>query len=90
LDYLKGVEEFDLFESPMAEKVAPNYSTIIKHPIDFKTMELKLEKYEDYSEFRRDLQRISNNCRLHNLNVPYFQELSNRFDECVGRLGVGV
>jgi histone acetyltransferase len=62
---MKAAEPF-LF--PVQEEHAPNYSEIIKHPMDLGTMEKKLKDgvYQSKSEFIRDFDLMIENCRTYN------------------------
>ncbi|KAI8816298.1 uncharacterized protein EV422DRAFT_546195 [Fimicolochytrium jonesii] len=60
------------FLHPVDEKLAPDYYTLIKHPMDLGTMTVKLEqhKYESKDEFISDLNLIWNNCHTYNVHPP--------------------
>ena len=39
----------DIFAHPVTDKIAPGYSTMIRHPMDFSTIKSKVDRleYED-------------------------------------------
>lgn len=53
---------------PVTEDIAPQYFSIIHHPMDFKTMKKKLKdgKYDSVEELQEDFQLICNNCMTYN------------------------
>ncbi|KAI7963119.1 hypothetical protein MJO28_001213 [Puccinia striiformis f. sp. tritici] len=67
---------------------APNYFNIISHPMDFKTMGIKLEmgQYPDREAFKDDVNLIFSNCKTYNLPdsslvVKYAEPLKATFDK---------
>ena len=46
LTALRKLEDSWLFEDPVTEDIAPDYFTIIEKPMDFLTIEKKIEKGE--------------------------------------------
>ena len=50
-----------MFGEPVTDDIAPNYSTIIKHPMDLATMATKIEsnQYPSVNEFK-----VTNCCFL--------------------------
>jgi len=68
---LKKVEKIDrysLFAEPVSDDDAPDYSKIVKKPIDLSTMKTKLEKgkYKSAAYFSSDLLLMFDNCKLYN------------------------
>ena len=65
-----------LFEEPVSDEVAPNYSLIIKRPMNLSRVEMKLDEYA-YArpgEFVEDLRVMCGNCRLYNgPKSPYYK-----------------
>ena len=52
----------------VTDAIAPGYSKIIKHPMDFSTMarKIKLDQYSDIEGFEKDLQLMVENCHRYN------------------------
>ena len=64
----------------------PDYYTVVKHPMDFSTIERKLEKgkYRNEAEFAADVRQIFHNCRSYNQPsseiVSHADELATVFE----------
>ncbi|XP_028310256.1 nucleosome-remodeling factor subunit BPTF isoform X2 [Gouania willdenowi] len=64
------------FLEPVDPHDAPDYYGVIKEPMDFATMETRLQKrhYHKLTEFVADVTKIFDNCRYYNPNdTPFFQ-----------------
>jgi len=63
IDELQKHDKFDFFGHPVTDEEAPNYSIMIKVPMDFSVMRNKLNKlqYEDVESFKHDLNLIWRN-----------------------------
>uniref|UniRef100_A0A096M732 Bromodomain PHD finger transcription factor n=2 Tax=Poecilia formosa TaxID=48698 RepID=A0A096M732_POEFO len=64
------------FLEPVDPHDAPDYYRVIKEPMDFSTMETRLQKrhYQKLTEFVADVTKIFDNCRYYNPNdTPFFQ-----------------
>ncbi|KAK5856778.1 hypothetical protein PBY51_008349 [Eleginops maclovinus] len=64
------------FLDPVDPHDAPDYYRVIKEPMDFSTMETRLQKrhYHKLTEFVADVTKIFDNCRYYNPNdTPFFQ-----------------
>nr|CAD7458806.1 unnamed protein product [Timema tahoe] len=72
LDYLlKGVEKRDpqqFFAWPVTDHIAPGYSQIIHHPMDFSTMKQKIDdnQYLTLNDFIEDFKLMCNNAMVYN------------------------
>ncbi|KAI9604502.1 hypothetical protein KEM48_000737 [Puccinia striiformis f. sp. tritici PST-130] len=82
-----GIQPFRKPVDPIRES-APNYFNIISHPMDFKTMGIKLEmgQYPDREAFKDDVNLIFSNCKTYNLPdsslvVKYAEPLKATFDK---------
>lgn len=73
------------FLLPVDSRTVPDYYDIIKEPIDFKTIERRLNKglYSSDDEFTNDVKLIFGNCRLYNkagsIYVKYADYLEQLF-----------
>lgn len=69
-----------LFEEPVTDEMAPNYSLVIRRPMELTRVEKNLDEYA-YSrpgEFVEDLRVMCANCRLYNgPRSPYFKMADN-------------
>jgi len=56
------------FAWPVTDIIAPGYSTIIPHPMDFSTMKKKIEQccYDNIHQFRSDVKLICDNAMFYN------------------------
>lgn len=54
------------FSYPVTDAIAPNYSSIIAHPMDLKTMRDRCATYTSISSIYQDLSTILNNARTYN------------------------
>jgi hypothetical protein len=59
-----------LFQRPVTEAIAPGYFKVIKHPMDFQTIERRLLRFSDYYKrpgvFASDIELIVDNCKHFN------------------------
>lgn len=57
-----------LFTEPVDPVLVPDYSTVIKNPMDFSTMRAKVERnfYPNIEEFYNDFKLVCDNARLYN------------------------
>lgn len=62
-----------LFNEPVDTKALPDYTTIVKHPMDLRTIWEKLEsgKYSSLQTLDSDIQLVFKNCFVYNVNNPY-------------------
>ncbi len=54
------------FANPVNDAIAPGYSSIITHPMDFSTMRSKLASYENLAAFQADFELICANAMTYN------------------------
>jgi len=56
------------FLEPVSEELAPDYNSVIKQPMDFTTMQNKIEKYKynNLDDFEIDVKLICGNAMLYN------------------------
>ncbi|KAL1916111.1 uncharacterized protein VTP21DRAFT_6115 [Calcarisporiella thermophila] len=61
----------------------PDYPTIIKHPMDFSTLEKKLtgDQYADVSEVIEDFQLVFNNCYIYNGKHSVIGRMAQNLEE---------
>ncbi|KAA1474031.1 Bromodomain-containing protein [Dentipellis sp. KUC8613] len=80
------------FMQPVNASEVPDYYEIIKSPMDFSTMEHKLEngQYPDLDAFLADARLVFDNCRLFNQEDSIYWKNANKIekhmDEIVARL----
>ncbi|XP_028047822.1 PHD finger protein rhinoceros isoform X2 [Monomorium pharaonis] len=79
------------FIEPVDEDYAPRYYSVVRRPMDLKTMEEKLENgsYKSLSQFKRDFRLIVDNCRQYNGSDNEYTDmainLKEAFDKAVKR-----
>ncbi|KAI9095222.1 hypothetical protein DFS34DRAFT_627114 [Phlyctochytrium arcticum] len=75
-DRIRSWDEKAYFAEPVTDELAPDYSTFVKTPMDFRTMAQKLEvhAYKDFNSFKTDVELIWQNCKLYNKpDTPYWK-----------------
>ncbi|EGZ27772.1 hypothetical protein PHYSODRAFT_308854 [Phytophthora sojae] len=63
---LVEADKSDVFASPVTDDVAPQYSEIILHPMDFGTMQDKLVKYRSFREYFAHVELVFSNAITYN------------------------
>ncbi|KAG0323604.1 hypothetical protein BGZ99_002700 [Dissophora globulifera] len=68
LDNFVKRDAYVLFTQPVDVTLVPDYSTVIKNPMDFSTMRAKVDRnfYPNIDEFLKDFQLVCDNARLYN------------------------
>lgn len=72
LDYLHRIlqrkDSNGFFAFPVTDNIAPGYSSIISHPMDFSSMKAKIDDgaYGSVAEFKNDYELMMNNCITYN------------------------
>jgi histone acetyltransferase len=71
------------FLNPVSETEVPDYYTVIKNPMDFRTMEHKLDnkKYASLNEFVADAQLVFDNCRLYNAEGSVYHKSATKIEK---------
>jgi hypothetical protein len=80
LSGLRRQEDSWVFEDPVTESIAPGYHEQISMPMDYSTVESRLEKrhYSTREEFETDVKLIFNNCIEYNGVESEYSELANQ------------
>ncbi|GAV08604.1 hypothetical protein RvY_18269 [Ramazzottius varieornatus] len=76
LSYLERKDDKKFFAFPITDVIAPNYSSIVKHPVDFSTMRKKLARgyYHTLSQFKGDFELMCRNAMTYNApDTIYFR-----------------
>ncbi|GMF31379.1 unnamed protein product [Phytophthora fragariaefolia] len=63
---LVEADKTDIFAAPVTDDVAPQYSEIIIHPMDFGTMQDKLYKYKSFREYFAHVELVFSNAITYN------------------------
>ncbi|PBK74524.1 Bromodomain-containing protein, partial [Armillaria solidipes] len=73
------------FQEPVKREDVPDYYDVITNPMDFKTMEHKLEthQYGSVDEFVADANSIWENCRAYNPPDSIYQKAAARLEKLV-------
>ena len=70
-----------VFQDPVTEEIAPEYFEKIKMPMDFRTIEKRLDRYPDYYKtpelFAMDISTIAANCKQYNESEPHYYKTAN-------------
>lgn len=68
LRQLQRKDPHGFFSFPVTDAIAPGYSVIIKHPMDFSTMKDKIRnnEYNTVTEFKADFKLMCDNAMLYN------------------------
>eukprot|EP00117_Sycon_ciliatum_P026298 scpid39620/ scgid0166/ Bromodomain-containing protein 7 len=77
---LKKKDTHDFFQEPVSDDFAPGYSQIIKKPMDFETMDKKIDSlaYQSITEYRDDFETICHNCMTYNApDTVYYRAASS-------------
>ncbi|XP_025115355.1 bromodomain-containing protein 7-like isoform X2 [Pomacea canaliculata] len=81
LEYLQKIlqnkDVNGFFAYPVTDAIAPGYSSIILNPMDFSTMQLKLERneYRSIMEYKKDFVLMCNNAMTYNRpETVYYKE----------------
>jgi len=71
------------FLNPVNVNDVPDYQDVIKEPMDFHTMEHKLEtrQYLTLDAFVRDVQLVFDNCRLYNPENSIYAKNASRLEK---------
>lgn len=76
LSKLRELDTKKLFELPVSLELVPDYTTVIKHPMDFQTIETKLDSgaYHNLSTLKSDFVLICTNAMIYNKsNTIYYK-----------------
>ncbi|KAF8331076.1 Bromodomain-containing protein [Cantharellus anzutake] len=83
LSELQGHADAWPFLLPVNKNEVTDYYDVIKNPMDFSTMEKKLENggYADFDSFVADAQLIFSNCRVYNSENSGYAKRANRMEK---------
>ncbi|GAB6025856.1 hypothetical protein CHUAL_011834 [Chamberlinius hualienensis] len=75
---LKDPQQF--FAWPVTDNIAPGYSSIIAHPMDFSTMRTKTDnnEYSSVSDFMDDIRLLCDNCMTYNRPDTIYHKTAKR------------
>lgn len=88
LNGLRKLEDSWVFEDPVTEDIAPGYFDVVEKPMDYSTVEKKIEKgsYVGKEEFIADVELIFNNCKDYNGEDSEYYDLANEMLETFHKL----
>ncbi|EPR78078.1 Bromodomain and PHD finger containing protein [Spraguea lophii 42_110] len=87
LNYFVNKNNYYIFYYPVTENIAPQYFTIIKNPIDLKTIKSKMNNKEyKLEDLKNDLLQIAFNCKTYNYNFKKLYDLAEEFEKEVNKL----
>lgn len=76
-DALSQLDETGVFASPVTDEIAPQYSKVVKYPMDMSTIQTKIFKYRSFREFDADVTLMIENCHLYNGREGYYGKLAS-------------
>ncbi|XP_055955506.1 bromodomain-containing protein 7 isoform X2 [Patella vulgata] len=74
---IQGKDTHGFFAFPVTDAIAPGYSSIIHHPMDFSAMQAKIEneEYRSVGEYKKDFVLMCNNAMTYNRpETIYYKE----------------
>lgn len=80
LKLLQKRDMHDFFAWPVTDMIAPGYSSIISHPMDFETMKKKIAQglYETLDSFRSDVKLICDNAMVYNMPETIYYKAARK------------
>ncbi|ORY70545.1 Bromodomain-containing protein, partial [Neocallimastix californiae] len=68
LKVIKKKDDYGVFLVPVDTNIVTDYALIIKNPMDFGTMQKKIDtkKYKSISEFQNDFELVIKNAKIYN------------------------
>ncbi|KAF9186393.1 hypothetical protein BGZ51_002036 [Haplosporangium sp. Z 767] len=83
LDHFVRKDSYDMFTQPVDPVLVPDYSSVIKNPMDLSTMRAKVERnfYPNIDEFLKDFKLVCDNARLYNAPETLYWRQANRLWE---------
>ncbi|BES98674.1 Bromodomain and Hypothetical proteinD finger-containing protein [Nesidiocoris tenuis] len=85
LDLIRSKDTGEIFIEPVDQTEVPDYSDIVKNPMDLSTMREKVDKfeYETLAEFRSDFTLMIDNCLAYNSKETAFYRAAIKMrDQC--------
>lgn len=86
LNILRDFDKKKIFHEPVNLNEVPTYTEIVKQPMDFSTMQSKINniQYNLFSEFESDFKLLINNCLLFNpLKISVYNKAALKLKEQV-------
>ena len=76
------------FRKPVSKSEAPNYTDIIKTPMDLSLLERNVEdgKYKSIDDFEKDLRLIFTNCYTYNNPESVYTKSARELEQFVNQL----
>ncbi|XP_037872195.1 bromodomain-containing protein homolog isoform X2 [Bombyx mori] len=83
LRLLRQKDSSDIFTEPVDLQEVPDYSTIVKHPMDLSTMEKKLDRgaYKNIDDIEDDFKLMIDNCLAYNNKDTVFYKAGVKMRE---------
>lgn len=85
LDLIRAKDTGEIFIEPVDQTEVPDYSEIVKNPMDLSTMRAKIEafEYNTLAEFKADFVLMINNCLAYNSKETAFYRAAIKMrDQC--------
>lgn len=80
LKHLQKKDPQQFFAWPVSDIIAPGYSSIISHPMDFSTMKKKIDdrEFSNVLEFKADLKLMCDNAMLYNRSDTVYYKAARK------------
>lgn len=94
LDLIRARDTGEIFIEPVDLTEVPDYTNVVKHPMDLSTMRSKIDafEYDSLAQFQADFELMISNCLAYNSEDTVFyraalkmrDQASSFFKECAG------
>ncbi|KDO16994.1 hypothetical protein SPRG_17563 [Saprolegnia parasitica CBS 223.65] len=83
---IQAEDAANIFASPVTDDIAPGYSVIIPHPMDFGTMQAKLSLYGSFAAYYEDFMLVCANATVYNEAGSYVHSEAVRMKGALSRV----
>ncbi|EQC36352.1 hypothetical protein SDRG_06457 [Saprolegnia diclina VS20] len=83
---IQAEDAANIFASPVTDDIAPGYSAIIPHPMDFGTMQAKLTLYGSFAAYYEDFTLVCANATVYNEAGSYVHSEAVRMKGALSRV----
>ena len=88
LKVIKKKDDYGVFLVPVDTNIVTDYALIIKNPMDFGTMQKKIDtkKYKSISEFQNDFELVIKNAKIYNAPETIYYRSAEKISKIGSRL----
>ncbi|KDO20632.1 hypothetical protein SPRG_12989 [Saprolegnia parasitica CBS 223.65] len=83
---IQAEDAANIFASPVTDDIAPGYSVVIPHPMDFGTMQAKLSLYGSFAAYYEDFMLVCANATVYNEAGSYVHSEAVRMKGALSRV----